>query len=197
MARPISSDTRSNEQSYLPLVSVWSGIGCIAVAIILFGVSMNNSVALWLFELFYAVSMSLGHRGRGTPTWSGLSGEDQQVLLVLSFPFFVFGVLRLLQAILGFPRVVVTNDGLVLKTIFRTKWANWQSLTEFEIKRGWLPSRKAVAAVVGQTAMKSHCFGRRFTIHDAFSVPLDLVVTELNARRAQSRRPQDKAAASE
>jgi hypothetical protein len=97
---------------------------------------------------------------------------------------FAFGTDRFLAARRGLPCLTLTRDGIALKTLFRTKRANWKSLGPFKLKLAGHQTYCAIADVLDATASRSLFW--KFEIPDAFSLGIEPLVMEINARRAQA-----------
>jgi hypothetical protein len=183
-------DSGSEEQIYLPprLRRLVVGFVAIALTSVLVWLPSGNA-PLWLSQLIYGLlkcGRGACHHDLHLYDVMTLSNVDHHLLLLISLPLFIFGILRLLQAILGLPRLRVTNEGIILKTIFRTKWARWDSLSRFEVATGRLSTTTAIAAVCGNGASENLLRKQKFTIPDAFSTGLYEVAVELNERHPQS-----------
>jgi membrane associated rhomboid family serine protease len=102
--------------------------------------------------------------------------------------FFPIGILCVLNALRGLPRLTVTPEGLKLEIGIRTKWATWDSVGPFAVKAAYSGRsrrvRMASAKLVGSAAGRSLRRARTFSIPDQFTVPIDAIATELNAARA-------------
>ncbi len=114
-------------------------------------------------------------------------------LLALAIVLGLLGVslLLFLSALRGLPRLAAVRDGIELETLFGTKWANWNSLDAFELKRAHAGPvlRRAFSArarIVG-AAVSGNLLGKsQLTLPDAFQTPLAAIVGELNMQRARS-----------
>ncbi len=107
------------------------------------------------------------------------------------FLFLPLGVLCLLNALRGLPRLTVTPQGVRLDTFIRPRSANWNDLDPFAIKtvgRLFNPVQIASAKFTVDNANKGR--GRRrprtFTVSDQFRAPLDAIVAELNVARSNA-----------
>jgi hypothetical protein len=176
---------RSNETIYRPARArrLSAGIACLVVSALVAWVALGSDVPPYLFDIVYAVLLT--GRGEPMPADPVMTAFRQKLLLLFSVFLVAVGA-RWFQALWGLPRVVVTNEGIALKTMFGTKWASWESLARFEVRMGGRSARQAVAAVVGQAASKSVLREHRFIIPDAFATDLDPLVTDLNARLARA-----------
>jgi membrane associated rhomboid family serine protease len=110
------------------------------------------------------------------------------VFVLLAIPF---GILFVINALLGLPRLTQTPDGIRLITAFGSKWANWNSLEPFVIKsvepRRGKPIRTASAKVIGQSVIsKGLTPAKSFPLVDHFQTDIETVVAELNAARARA-----------
>ena len=102
--------------------------------------------------------------------------------------FLPIGILCALNALRGLPRLTATPEGIKFETSIRSKSASWDSLGPFTIKTVYAGRFRqvhmATAQIGGSAAGRSLQRARNFTIPDQFTVPIDTIVTELNAARA-------------
>jgi rhomboid protease GluP len=105
--------------------------------------------------------------------------------------FFPVGVLYVLNALRGLPRLTIAPHGVTLDTSIRTKWANWDSIEPFTVQnlRAGAFSKKVLTAsakVVGFHASEGPLRAKAFAIPDHFQTSIETIVAELNAARAQA-----------
>src|ERR1700722_12434465 len=105
---------------------------------------------------------------------------------------FPVGVLYVLNALRGLPRLTITPQGVELDTSIGPKWASWDSLGPFAVQ--YLRAgafRKtmlmtASAQVVGPHASKGPRRAKAFAIPDHFQTSIETIIAELNAARDQA-----------
>jgi membrane associated rhomboid family serine protease len=106
---------------------------------------------------------------------------------VFSFPI---GVICIVNTLRGLPRLTVTPEGLKLEGGMRTRWTRWDNVGPFVLKTVYSGRsstvRVASAKIVGPAASRGGLRARSFSIPDRFTVPIDAIVTELNAARVQA-----------
>lgn len=104
--------------------------------------------------------------------------------------FLPIGILFVLNALRGLPRLTMTPEGLKFEGGIRTKWTTWESVGPFAVKAVYSgrfrQTRMASAKIAGSAAGQSPRRVRTFSIPDQFTVPIDAVVTQLNSTRAQA-----------
>jgi rhomboid protease GluP len=110
------------------------------------------------------------------------------LLCLLLFPL---GILLVLNAIRGLPRLTVRPPGVTLKAALTTKWANWDSLDPFVVKTTYVGRSKrqvktASARITGTNASNGRLQSKLITIPDHFDTSIEEIVAELNATRASS-----------
>ena len=108
-----------------------------------------------------------------------------------TFFFLPIGILYVSNALRGLPRLTVTPEGIKFESGIRTKWATWDSIGPFGVRvvySGRFRQARTASAKIAAS-------GRTFTIPDQFTVPIDAIVAELNAARAQARPTDDRTAA--
>lgn len=116
---------------------------------------------------------------------------------------FPVGVLYVLNALRGLPRLTITPQGVELDTSIGPKWASWDSLGPFAVQ--YLPAGRfrktmlmtASAQVVGPHASKGPRRAKAFAIPDHFQTSIETIIAELNAARDQAAGGSEFAAASE
>lgn len=89
----------------------------------------------------------------------------------------------MMNAALGFPRLIVTPRGLTKRSLFRTTNVGWDSLSGFHIeplKDGWVVS--AQADVIGPNASPRLRRGKAklFTIRRTYRVPIETILAEIH-----------------
>jgi rhomboid protease GluP len=109
------------------------------------------------------------------------------LLCLLLFPF---SFLFVLNGLRGLPRLTVTRQGVKLDTALGARSANWDSVEPFVIKTfgGRFNRRRQIASarVIGNSASKGPRRSKTFVLPDHFQAPLETIVGELNAARAQA-----------
>jgi rhomboid protease GluP len=141
--------------------------------------------------LFIAI-VNLLVQGRGFVRWAeggATPGSHGWYVLLSALGCLVIGISALIGALRGLPRLTVTPTGILLETIFKTQWADWSSLTAFELmtaRAGLRRLRWGSAAVVGPAASPNLLRRRRLVLPDAFETPLQGIVAGLNARQARA-----------
>jgi rhomboid protease GluP len=98
------------------------------------------------------------------------------------------GLLIIVGALRGLPRLTASPDGLRLETAFGSRSAAWGSLGPFAAGRVYTGFGRSIAnataAVTGTEASRNLCRRKKFFLPDAFVVPLDVILADLNRRRA-------------
>ena len=120
---------------------------------------------------------------------SGSSIPDARTFLVFFGCVFFFvpvGVLLILNAVRGLPRLIASRRGVMLKPGLGTKWANWNSLEPFAVKKGMYGRLVASARVVGDHASSAALRAKSFSIHNNFQIPIGTIVDEINTVRARA-----------
>jgi len=101
--------------------------------------------------------------------------------------FFPLGVLAIVNAIRGLPRLTIKPDGITLQHLLKTKWANWDSLDPFVVKMNEASRRRKVkiasAKITGTNVSNSR--SGAIKIPDFFETPIEEIVADLNAARAE------------
>ena len=95
----------------------------------------------------------------------------------------------MMNAVLGFPRLTVTRQGLTRRSLFRTTTAEWNSLSRFHIER--LNGGKTVSAtadIIGPNASRKLLRGkaRVFKIADTYRTPIELIAAEIHGRQTEA-----------
>jgi hypothetical protein len=123
--------------------------------------------------------------------WEAFYSEHRSSLQGLLWLLFLvpgvlpFAIFPIVEGLLGLPTLTtVTRDGIALRRLFRTKRANWGSLGSFKLKLAGRQEYQAIADVLDSTASRSLFW--KFAIPDSFSVGIESLVVEFNARRAQA-----------
>jgi rhomboid protease GluP len=154
---------------YSPRQSKQWRLGILGIGMGLVGLLPLSSVLDWL---------------SGGPTPDGRSF----VVLFCCLLFLSIGVLYIVNALRGLPRLSVTPGGIKLESSLSAKWARWESLGRFEVKATQLRFNKQVltgtAKIVGLNASKAQLRQKSFPIPDFFLTPIGTIVDELNAERA-------------
>jgi hypothetical protein len=96
----------------------------------------------------------------------------------------LLGIMMMVSALRGLPRLTIMPDGIKLEVITGTRWANWDSLDTFVITDYGQRMRAASAKVIGPHASKSVLRAKAFHVADQFAAPLDAIADDLNAARA-------------
>ncbi len=96
-----------------------------------------------------------------------------------------FGILLLVGALRGLPRLTVSSDGIELETLFGTKWANWNSLSAFVVTTNYVGQfhrriLSASAEIVGPSISPNLRRKPKLTIPNVFLAPIDKIVSDLN-----------------
>ncbi len=116
----------------------------------------------------------------------GRNGEF--VVVVSGLVLIGFGLVVLLSAVRGLPRLTLTSEGVELRANFGVRRSAWRGLGPFDvvaIRAGGF-GRKVRAA---QAAITTNDFGgptqrrRVFVINNAFHRPIETIVADLNAYR--------------
>lgn len=114
-------------------------------------------------------------------------GLDPHVLspLAVAIACIVFGLSALAGLAAGLPRLSATSAGLRLDTMFGTSWANWSSLSAFDIRVPRYTRRGAIASadIIGREVSPNLRHRRRFVLPDTFRLPLPTVVEQLDMVR--------------
>jgi membrane associated rhomboid family serine protease len=92
------------------------------------------------------------------------------------------GLLMLINLLRGRPRLTIGPAGMTIQHSFRTQSAAWADLGEFRLipavgRRGWV-----AASIIAPWDTRSGGRERLLTIHDAFAVPLDVIMGDINDR---------------
>jgi rhomboid protease GluP len=139
------------------------------------------SIGLGLLGLLPLTSILNGHAGGSMP-------NDQRFAAVFGLLFIAVGILSIVNALRGLPRLTVTPVGIKLDSSFGAKWARWNSLDPFEIRispaRVNKPALIGTARITGANASKAQLRQKSFSLPDAFLTPISTIVDELNAERA-------------
>jgi rhomboid protease GluP len=114
-------------------------------------------------------------------------GRTFTAMLVLLFV--PLGILQIVNALRGLPRLTVTPGGIKFDNTFGAKWASWDSLDSFEIRTTYVSrfNRQVLtgtARIVGPNASRVPLRQKSFSVPDSFLTPIDTIVDELNAARA-------------
>ena len=113
---------------------------------------------------------------------------DQGFAGLFGLLFVAAGILVIVNALRGLPRLTVTPEGIKLDSSFGAKWASWNSLDPFEVRasraRVKNPALIATARITGPNASMSQLRQKRLSLPDAFLKPISTIVDELNAERA-------------
>lgn len=122
----------------------------------------------------------------------GPTPDSQAFLVVLCLLLVPVGILWIVNAMRGYPRLTVTPDGVSIHTGFTQRWARWDSLDPFDVMvtvTGRFNQRvlTASARVTGPNA--SRAAGKSFTISDFFQTPIETIAADLNAERAYALGP--------
>jgi membrane associated rhomboid family serine protease len=117
--------------------------------------------------------------------------EPRAFLLLLCVLLFPLGLLLVVNAIRGLPRLTIDLQGVTLQHAHATKWAHWDSLDPFVVKTTYVGrSRRevktAAAKITGANGNSSRWRGNRISFTNCFDKPIEEIVTELNAFRASS-----------
>jgi rhomboid protease GluP len=169
-ASALDKNLASDVKVYRPRSSKqwWLGVICLVVGLMGLGPLIN--ISRWL---------------SGGPAATGRTFVASLCLLALPF-----GLLIIANALRGLPRLTIAPDGVRFDNSLGAKWANWDSLSEFELKTTYVGRfRKeiltATAKIIGPNTNKS--WWRRsksFFVPDHFQIPITEIIGELNAARA-------------
>jgi rhomboid protease GluP len=117
--------------------------------------------------------------------------DTGQFFALFCLVFFPFGILSIVSALRGLPRLEVTGEGVKLHSLIGTKWANWDSLEHFTLQTRYARRSNTVqvasAKVIGSNTSKG--LSRRskaFVVPDLFHAPIVTIAAELNAARARA-----------
>jgi hypothetical protein len=185
------AETASSGEIYLPkrAFRLLAGIGLLGAGAFVSWVAVGSGVPLWLNTLILNSAL-LDSYVSGVTHRTVLTTGDRELLLLFALMCLSLGLWRLVEAIRGLPRLVVTSEGVALQTIFATKWANWVSVENFELKQERNKTGQvkfwASASIGRADASERFLRGPSFKIPDAFLVPLPALIADLNARRAQA-----------
>jgi rhomboid protease GluP len=139
------------------------------------------AIGLGLTGLLPLVSVFNGRPG-------GSMADDQRFAAVFGLVFVAIGILLIVNALRGLPRLTVTPEGIKLDSSLGGKWASWNSLDPFEVRtspaRVKKPARIGAARITGPNASKAQLRQKSFSLPDAFLTPIGTIVDELNAERA-------------
>lgn len=157
---------------YAPRLGIQLRYGLVLICISLFGLFPLKGILDWL---------------TGGPLPNAKTFLALVFLLIL--PISLFAIL-ILNGLRGLPRLTITPQGVSLKSIAGTKWANWDSIEFFAIKavhagRFRKPLQVASARVVGPNTNKSLRRAKVFSVPDHFRAPIDTIVEDLNATRSR------------
>jgi rhomboid protease GluP len=157
---------------YPPDTSKQWRVGLMSMAFSLLGLLPLRDVSHWL---------------AGGPVPTGRTFFAAALLLL-----FPFGLLSILGALRGLPRLTIVPQGVQFDTVFKTLWAKWDSLEPFAVKIRHVGRfnnkavRTASAQVAGANVSKNLLRSKIFLLTDSFAQPIDTVVADLNAARAQA-----------
>ncbi len=109
-----------------------------------------------------------------------------------SFFFVNSGLMILISAMLGLPKLHVSSTGVALEGLFLYRWANFDSLSYFGMNQKYVGSFRnanysAVARIIGSSAHPLLRIARRFVIHDVFQTPLIDLMIDINDRQLRYR----------
>jgi rhomboid protease GluP len=120
------------------------------------------------------------------------SFTDARGMVVIAVGCVLIGaaILLIVSAVSNLPRLTVTPRGIRLKTVFGTRWANWDSLSAFAVKtvsigRAKRRVQSAIADIVGTEVSRNLLGKKTFAIPDGFLTPIGAIVADLNARHTQ------------
>jgi rhomboid protease GluP len=119
---------------------------------------------------------------------AALPGGKAFVRILIAFLFLGFGILMLVGAMRGLPRLTLTQDGIEFETVFSTKWANWNSLSAFALTTNYvgLFNRRRLTAsadIAGPSVSRNLLRTGKFVIPDVFLAAVDRIVADLNAQQ--------------
>jgi rhomboid protease GluP len=117
-------------------------------------------------------------------------GPVAVAMALLAIMTIVFGVIAIVSAVRGLPRLTVSPAGVRLDYLFRTSWSDWHSLTGFavttmDVGRFGRRVESAGAGIVGTAVSKDLLRRKTLTIPDSFLTPIAVIVADLNARQTQ------------
>ena len=120
---------------------------------------------------------------------------DQAVGIAILGDTLLLGILAfvaaaaMMSAVLGFPRLIVTLQGLTRRSLFRTTTLNWNSLSRFHLQRSdnGRPV-SATADIVGPNASPGlrRDKGKLFKIADAYRMHVETIVAEIHNRQTEA-----------
>ena len=110
--------------------------------------------------------------------------QDLGIRWLLSPCFLAIATFKFAEMYFGLPVLTLTREGIAIKTPFRTKRARWSSLGSFKLRPAGRRTYQAVADVLDSSANRSLFW--KFNIADQFTLGIEALVIELNARRAQA-----------
>lgn len=114
--------------------------------------------------------------------------EPRAFMALACVLFFPLGVLAIVNAIRGLPRLTIRPDGITLQHGLTTKWANWDSLDPFVVKINEASRRRKVkiasAKITGTNASNSRSRVVRFLISSRRRLRRSLPISTPPARRS-------------
>ncbi len=124
---------------------------------------------------------------KGILQWlsGGTMPEPRAFIALISLLGIPAGIVFLVNAVRGLPRLTATAQGVRLESSLGAKWANWDSLEPFAI-RTFRRTNLASAKLAGTNASKRVLRAKSFAIPDHFHMPIDALAAELNTARAQA-----------
>jgi rhomboid protease GluP len=117
--------------------------------------------------------------------------EPRAFLVLFCLLLLLLGILVIVNAIRGLPRLTVDPQGVTLQNAHTTKWAHWDSLDPFVVRitvagRSKRQVKTASARITGANASTSRWRTKLISFTNCFDRPIEEIVAELNAIRARS-----------
>lgn len=146
-------------------------IGGLCIGAGLLGLVPLNAVARW-------------HEGGPLP-------EPRAFLALVLLLLIPLGVLAIVSAIRGLPRLTIEAQGVTVQHALGSRWAHWDSLDPFIAKTTYVGRSKrgiktASARITGANASASRWRGKLISLTNSFDRPIEDIVSQLNTIRASS-----------
>jgi rhomboid protease GluP len=102
----------------------------------------------------------------------------------------VLGIWKIVTILRGLPRLMVSSAGIRLRSSILTRWADWNSLTAFQLQVTHVgfnrrPLISATAGIIGPKASRRLLCRKRFEIPDIFVTQIATIANEINANYLQ------------
>jgi rhomboid protease GluP len=102
----------------------------------------------------------------------------------------LLGIWKIATILRGYPRLLVSPAGIRLQSGIRTRWADWNSLTAFQLQITHVgfnkrPLMSATAGIIGPKASRRLLRRKRFEIPDIFVTQIATIANEINANYLQ------------